>query len=340
MRGRVSFKWLLLLIALPIASQSQTAFHSSRWSIAGTVLFAEDNRPAENVKVELKRFTGSVAATVFTRWGGVFEAGSLSAGTYLVVVEESGYEPIRETVQLDGTNIPGGLWLYLRRAHSTSSNPNSHVVSVRELSIPAKARKAFQEGLELRAKKNPSGSLAHFQRAVAEFPSYYEAYAQMGLAYLQLGQAAQAEKALRQSIELSGDSSADVDFALSSLLLDQGQFAEAEKVIRRGLGLAPTSWLGHFQLARALLGMKRVEEAGQSAEKARSLKPDSSMTFLLLANIHLAQEEYAAQLRDVDEYLRLDPNGAFSARAREIRTNVQRILSHLQNSPTAIQGEP
>jgi tetratricopeptide (TPR) repeat protein len=86
--------------------------------------------------------------------------------------------------------------------------------------------------------------------------------------------------------------------------------------------------------------MKRLEEAGQSAQKARSLKPDFSLTYLLLANIHLAQEEYAAQLRDVDEYLRLDPNGAFSARAREIRVNVQSLLSRPQNSPAAAQGKP
>jgi tetratricopeptide (TPR) repeat protein len=86
--------------------------------------------------------------------------------------------------------------------------------------------------------------------------------------------------------------------------------------------------------------MKRLEEAGQSAQKALSLKPDSPMTCLLLADIHLAQKDYPAQLRDVEEYLRLDPNGAFSARAQEIRANVQRLLSRLQSPPIATQGKP
>ena len=336
MSRRVRFGWLLLLAVFPVASRCQvTAFHSSHGSITGVVLFGEDNRPAEGVRVELKRFTGGVAATVFTRWGGVFEVGDLPAGTYVVIVEEPGHEPIQETVRLDGTTQLGHLWLYLKRVNSTRSNPKGDVVSVRELSIPPKTRKVFEKGLERRAKKNPRGSLAHFERAVAEFPSYYEAYMQMGLAYIELRQAAEAEKALRNSIDLSGDSYSDAHFALSGLLVDRGQFAEAEKTVRRGLALAPASWRGHFQLGRALLRMNRVEEAEQSIEKARSARPDFSLTYLLLADIHFAQHDYAAQLKDVDEYLRLDPNGAFSVKAREVRENVERLLSS-----TATQGKP
>src|SRR5712692_7916251 len=89
----------------------------------------------------------------------------------------------------------------LSRAQSPES---SNVVSVRELSIPPKALHAFQQGVKLLTKKDAAGSLPHFQRAVAEFAGFYEAYYKMGVADLKLWRLADAELAYRRSIELSG----------------------------------------------------------------------------------------------------------------------------------------
>src|SRR6202163_2976444 len=70
---------------------------------------------------------------------------------------------------------------------SRAQPPESrHVVSVRELSIPPKALRAYQKGVERLAKDDPAGSLPHFQRAVAEFATYYEAYFEIGAAELKL----------------------------------------------------------------------------------------------------------------------------------------------------------
>src|SRR5207245_8535898 len=93
-----------------------------------------------------------------------------------------------------------GLLLYLKKADAERPSPLGHTVSVRELSLSSKAHNAFRMGVERLAKKDPAGSLVHFQRAVAELPSYYEAYHQMGLAYMRLGQAAQAEQAFQKAI--------------------------------------------------------------------------------------------------------------------------------------------
>src|ERR1700694_3803066 len=88
---------------------------------------------------------------------------------------------------------------------SRAQSPEStHAVSVRELSIPPKALHAFQKGIERLAKDDAVGSLPHFQRAVAEFAGYYEAYFEIGVADLKLWRTADSERALRKSIELSG----------------------------------------------------------------------------------------------------------------------------------------
>ena len=56
----------------------------------------------------------------------------------------------------------------LSRAQSQESD---NVVSVRELSIPAKARRDFEQGAERLLKNDAAGSLPRFQRAIAEFAS-------------------------------------------------------------------------------------------------------------------------------------------------------------------------
>src|SRR6202049_1370551 len=78
---------------------------------------------------------------------------------------------------------------------SRAQSPDSRrVVSVRELSIPPKANHAFQKGLERLAKDDAAGSLHYFQRAFAEFATYYEAYFEIGTAVLKLWRTAGAEQ--------------------------------------------------------------------------------------------------------------------------------------------------
>jgi tetratricopeptide (TPR) repeat protein len=301
-------------------------------------LLVEDNHPAARVKVDVRPFAGGSPATVFTNWQGDFQVGGLARGTYVVVVEESGYERVEQIVQVD--RAAWGLRLYLRKANAAGPAPAGYVVSAHELGIPSKARKAFEKGIEHRAKKDPGGSLAHFQRAVELFPSYYEAYFQMGLVHLQLGQTADAENNLQKAIDFSSGRYANAEFAMGGLLADQEKFSDSERVTRRGLEQAPDSYLGQFELGRALLGLNRAQEAEQSAQKARSIKPDFSPVYLLLANIHYTQHAYALQCKDLDEYLRRDPNGELSARAREVRENIQRILSSDESASGAPAPKP
>jgi len=205
--------------------------------------------------------------------------------------------------------------------------------------IPPRARKAFQKGLERRSKEDPAGSLVHFQRAVAEFPSYYEAYHQMGLAYMHLGQAAQAEQALQKAIDLS-QSRHEALFSLASLLSNNQRFSEAEPLARRGLELDGNSCYGQFELARALMGLNRVEAAQKLAEEARKRNPDYPQLHLLLANIHIRKHDYPALLEDLDSYLKLAPDSSTSDQARQRREEAQRALANNRDVPAAEASKP
>jgi len=227
------------------------------------------------------------------------------------------------------------LPLFLR----AQSPESSGAVSVRELSIPPKALHSFRQGIEFLAKKDPAGSLPHFQRAVREFPRYYEAYCKIGVADLKLWRIEDAEQAFRKSIDLSGAQYAPPLLALGAILVSEKKFVEAEGVARKALDLNPTSWSGHYYLASALLGLNRLEEAERSVREALRLKADSAESLRLLVDIHAHEGEYGALVADLDEYLKLDPNSPTGDRARALRDRVQRMLVESPSTPSRTQPQ-
>src|SRR2546426_9392536 len=69
-RGR-TLTWLAtLLVWVLVIRTRMTAADGVRGSISGRVLFATDNRPAEGVKVDLRRSSFEPVTTVFTRSNG------------------------------------------------------------------------------------------------------------------------------------------------------------------------------------------------------------------------------------------------------------------------------
>ena len=197
---------------------------------------------------------------------------------------------------------------------------------MRELRIPAKARNAFEKGLERLAKNDADGSRTQFLRATATFPDYYEAYYHMGVADFRSGREEEAAKAFQKAIDLSGGRYAWAQFALGLLLCRRGEYAEAETVIRKGLDVDGSSATGHLFMSVAFFHLNRLEEAEKSAREALLRKPGVALAYLMLADVSARRGEYGMQLHDLDAYLKLEPDGPASKRVREVREVVRRIV--------------
>jgi tetratricopeptide (TPR) repeat protein len=215
------------------------------------------------------------------------------------------------------------------------------VVSVHELSIPGKARDAYNKGIRRLNVKDWAGSVPEFQRAIKSFPGFYEAYDMQGVAQLAMQSWQDAETSFRKSLDLSLGHYAAPHFGLGLILcIHYKQFAQAEETVRDGLDLDPVDASGHFALAWVLFSVARLTEAEQSAREAVRYKPAFAEPYLLLAEIDLRQNHSAAAIEDLDAYLKLDPDSPRSARAKAARAEAQRALARETAATVTAQSIP
>lgn len=302
---------------------------SMKYAIRGTLRDASTNRGADGIKVDLREAGGATVETTFTGNSGEFTFTEVGSGTYEIAVLEVGYQPINQQVSVDDSVF--GLQLWLRKTNDQPGSRNA-TVSVRELSIPRKAHEYMLKGVNLLYQKSDyRGSIDQFQRAIKEYPGYYEAYGQMAVAYLELGDSSNAEEALKESIDVSQQHYSEAYFALASLYVDANRFGDAEPLARKGAELDDASWKGHFELACSLYGLDRSAEAETEARMAAERQPENAETYLLLANIHIRLHNYSAVIADVDTYLKLQPNGEHADQARHLREQIKTILQKAQS---------
>jgi tetratricopeptide (TPR) repeat protein len=304
-----------------------SAFENSEGEISGTVLLEPDKRPASQVAVSLKSRAAGIVRSVLTDLEGHFKVRNLPQGTYDIAVDEEGYESALTSAKLDGPS--SNLVMYLK-SKSGSVRRDEYVVSVRELKIPGKAKEELRKGLEQGAQNDAAGSLRHFVKATQTFPGYFEAYYNIGIAEMTLQRTDEAAKAFQTAIDLSGGRYALAEFGYGYALCQQGRPADAEKIIRRGLEVDDTGPQGFVILGETLIRLHRPDEAEKSAQEALLRNPNYPGAYLVLSDVAGGRGDYRAEVRYLDTYLKLLPNGPANAEVRQVREAAQRMLAASQ----------
>ena len=333
----------LLFCSLPLAAQRRPtadpfpdddelgSAYGHYYSVSGTVADRQSGLRLDGVRVDLNSANRGVVATTFTTQGN-FRFDNLRDGTYDITFNLTGYQEVEEHLEVSGPIF--GMTVSLKPVNEAAKG--SPTVSVRDLSIPQKAREAMNKGMVLLYQKSDyPGSIKEFERAIKIFPNYYEAYAQIGYAYIASKDPAHAEEALRQSIVVSQEHYPDAFFLLAALFSSQKRFDDAEPLARKAVDLAPDSWHAQSEMAQALLGQDRPEDAEKYAQAAVKLQPDNPLLWLVLADIHGELRNDSALVVDLDTYLKLAPNGAMADRVRQGRDEAKQRLQESKASPAA-----
>jgi tetratricopeptide (TPR) repeat protein len=299
------------------------------------VLSEGGNQRIEHVDVHLCDGGGNLLEQAITPDSGEFAFRGLQRGRYILTLQASGFQNMQVQVDLSYTSDKG-MTIYMNpEVKEHSSGPGGSTVSAHELSMPVAARKLMASGQKkMYRDKNFEGGLTDFQHAVAIAPGYYEADREIGMAYLSMGKANEAQASFRKAIEDSHDTYGDADVGLGTLLIEKGDVDLGEKTLRRGVELNPNSWMGFYELGKLDLSRDHLDLALQSAQKAKTIAPNTPIVYRLLANIHMRQRDYTNLLGDLDAYIKLDPSSPAGLRAIEMRKEVAQVAAKQSASPS------
>ena len=300
--------------------------------LTGKVRDSVTDAGVQDVHLELSSSGSQFRPSVRSGSSGEFSFASVPEGQYSVTASKEGYETATTGVMV----FPGGapvVVISLRKQSAEKAHGPGELTTARQLAIPQKARDYFEKGRKLLEEKaQPEKAIPEFQKAIDVFPSYYEAYTEIGVANYNLKKFHETEEALNKAVQLSSNKDFNAAFLLSDLYNNQQRYGAAEPLARQAATLDDSSWHGYFELARALVGLKRGSEAAAAAIKSRDLKPDNAPVYLALANAHMLEQNYSAMVQDYDEYLKLEPSGPISDNVRQrkekLEQELQRAGSH------------
>lgn len=302
--------------------------------IHGQVRFVEGGAPAPNVVVKLESYdSGGSISEVFTDRLGKFSFGGLHPAQYSIHIHQSGYRDVQQNIDMTTTSS-GLVMLQLARDFELSGTKPVGARTV-DVNVPPAAQKEFDKGVAALAeggKDKTVFAVKCFEKAVTIYPKFVEARLKLGTGYMDLEEWDKAENALSETIVVD-PKAFNAFFALGEVYLRENKMPDAEKILTQGLAIQNQSYLGHLNLARVYWeqarGLKDLTQAKPVLEKAYDevkhalvLNPDLAGAHLLKGNLLLRVGRANDALTEFNEYLRLDPNGAF---AGETRTLVEKI---------------
>lgn len=338
MQPRHLLAFLALLLAAPSSHGQEMGTTPTRHALSGYIREEGSGHVVGAARVELQNNMGTPISTTYSDGNGSYGFGDIPGDCY-VAVQHDGYAPAREFIHPDGSpHFYKDVYIRVQPAGSASSAGNP--VSQHELSIPPKAKQSFDKGLQLVVERSDyRAALAEFSKAIEKYPSYYEAYAAMGLAQEKIGDASAAEASLRKSVELSEQKYPQALIDLASFLNGRHRFSEAEPFVRTAAALDTSSWRAQYELATALAGQRRFREALTSASASRDLKSDNPQIYLALYNLHIETDNFPAAVADADAYLKLKPDGAMAEKVRKMRDQLQKALQN-SSGPAPAPSHP
>jgi tetratricopeptide (TPR) repeat protein/transglutaminase-like putative cysteine protease len=150
----------------------------------------------------------------------------------------------------------------------------------------AKTDELVEAGVAALDSGNPSAAIPLLQRVVELEPQHKQAWNDLGLAYLRLGQFDDAAGAFQKQIAVNPYDEHSYDY-LGATLQEQQKYPEAVDAFRKQLDLNPLDLFAHRALGGLFLSQHEYTLAVPELEKATTLSPDNALLQVSLGTAYI-----------------------------------------------------
>ncbi len=215
------------------------------------------------------------------------------------------------------------------------------------------ALKAYQLGLDLRARDNSPKSIPAFKVAVTLDPNFAMAYAQLGSAYSNVGETIAGSQYFKRAFELRSRTTEPERFYIAGRYFDiiTGELEKASENYELWQQTYPDEWLAYNALANDANQLGRYETAIKAAKQVVLLNPNHAFGYTNLAlgllgtnrfgEAKAVCEEAVAKRRDSDTIHMILYAVAFMGGNKKALQREMDLATRSQDKPSMlyVQGE-
>jgi tetratricopeptide (TPR) repeat protein len=308
---------LLLLLVLGVRAETV------RFELRGRLL------PATRASVWLHGATAPFEDSTLAGEDGHFRFRSLPAGAYTLGAFVPTRGEMRRTIEIGPSQADARqrieVTVEMRDAEfeSRDSLRRTALVSAKELAIPERARREYEEAEKRLAHHDAEGAVAHLKRAVEIAPQLSEAWNHLGTIAYQARDYSRAENCFRQALDASPDSFQPL-VNLGGVSLNLRRFEEALRYNLYAALSRPNDALANSQLGMNYFYLGKLDLAQKYLTAATRLDPAHfSHPQLMLAEIALRRHDREEAARQMQEFLRYHPDSPEAGGIKEKLTQLR-----------------
>jgi tetratricopeptide (TPR) repeat protein len=322
---KLSHLWSLnlALAFLSAASAAQQTTTMSAGSSAGIttvsvrVTYQQNHRSASGMRVTLLAAMGGMAGIRTTDGNGGATFDAVGSGRYQVEVSGPDIETTKsEVFEAGGTN--GGPYITerieVRLKETAGAAPGGALAS----NVPEAAQKEFNLGSKEMDNKHWEEAKVHFQKAIAAFPKYAEAFNNLGQVEIQLKDGKNAVEAFRSAAQIN-PSLQQANLYLGQFYYENIQYKEAEPYLLHASADQPKSAKLLTALANTEMQNGESDLALANARKVPSL-PDHkqfAISHLIVAQALTGKGKDDEIVKEYEEYLKEAPDSPLAPRVKD-----------------------
>ncbi len=315
MRSVVFAVFFAITLSFPSFAQVDKNI-TTRATLNVYVEFTNERALGDSIDVRVYQRGQILFGEGFTDERGRARFDQVPAGYYHVEVQGTGIEKTEgaefEILDMEGSHtetVRAKPAMDANAGDKTAPAGSSATVSATELKIPEKAQKEFDKGMDAFAAGDNRKAEESFNKAIEEYPNYANAYSNLGVLYIKLGQQAKAKEAFNKAVTV--DSKFVPGYVnLARLSFAAHSYPETENTLNKALAISPDNLDALAMLATTEYMSKQNDKALANVRHIHSLpghEPFSGV-HLLAAQILMEENERDQAIDQYIAFLQESPN--------------------------------
>jgi tetratricopeptide (TPR) repeat protein len=325
--------WLIAGFAVwGIVSNALLHPQGASFTIFGRVSLP-DGSPAARVTVRIER-QGGAGRQIVTDDSGRYEISDLARGRYYISAENPAEpdqftDPVEaDTSRSPGTRIQANIYLrYRSKVVAPKASQGAIVTLAEELQqVPKAAKKSFEQGVRQRSDAQYEKALASFSRAIAQFPEFFQAFAERGHLRIGLGDASGAAADFDQALRINPAYGPALRGA-GLCDFQQTRFSDAVLHLEKAADAEPWNATTYLFLGASNLALDRREQARAALSKALAIDPTgAARAHVHLANLSIKENRPHDAVAELDAYLATAPTAPDTEKLRTLAAQLHAQL--------------